>query len=216
MIMKKAVQIFIILSALLLTFIVTKQLNVMQNTEEIWKAVPGYEGYYEVSDQGRIRSIAIRKHFQPYKKRACPLMLRFNPIKGGYLIVRLYKDGNGKDNQVGRVVLSAFKGCAPNGYECDHIDSDTSNNNLSNLRWLSPRENIHHAASKKKHITSSKYIGVFWDRRSSKWMSRIGFKRKTQHLGTFQTEEDAHFAYQKALTKITENETNIDHAIISV
>lgn len=197
--MKKAFRI-LTLQALLLIFMLAITINIMQDIE-IWKPVPNYEGYYEVSSQGRVRSVAIRKHFQPYKKRKEPLIMKFNPIKGGYLIVRLYKDGKGKDNLVSRLTLTTFEGDGPDGYECDHIDSDTSNNKLTNLRWVSPRKNNHLSRERRKHSMTSQYTGVCLSH--GKWIAKIKIKGKTKYIGNFSVELEAHQAYQKVLSQLT-------------
>lgn len=107
---------------------------------EIWKPVVGYEGWYEVSDQGRVRSIdrdviltRTLRNYLPgtYARRFEGVML--SPALGsdGYLTVRL----RGKTFTVHSVVLTAFIGPKPAGYAACHNDGNRQNNALSNLRW---------------------------------------------------------------------------------
>jgi len=96
--------------------------------QEVWKSVPGYEGRYEVSDLGRVRSL----------DRA----LALTRMKSGHLSVRL----NRKFHYVHRLVLSVFV-CQPKEYasgirvEARHLDGDPTNNALKNLSWGSVKEN---------------------------------------------------------------------------
>jgi hypothetical protein len=78
----------------------------------------------------------------------------------------------------------------------DHIDRDTSNYTLENLRFASRSEqNVNQ--SKQKN-TSSKYIGVCWDNPTAKWRAYIKIEGKNKHLGYFDNEEDAGRAYDSA------------------
>jgi hypothetical protein len=97
-------------------------------TQEIWKDVPRYEGQYQVSDQGRVRSL----------DRA----LALTRMKSGHLSVRL----NRKFHYVHRIVLAAFV-CGPKEYavgvrvEARHLDGNPANNALKNLAWGTVKEN---------------------------------------------------------------------------
>ena len=95
--------------------------------DETWRAVPGYEGRYEVSDHGRVRSL-LRGLMHPWHGF-------------GYPMVRLY-DGAYKNMRVHRLVLMAFVGPCPEGMEACHNDGDRANARLSNLRWDTHAANI--------------------------------------------------------------------------
>lgn len=110
--------------------------------EENWLPVPGYE-FYEVSDQGRVRSLdrTARSRWgtpKPVKGRELK-----QSNQGRYLVVTLYSDGKPQMFTVHRLVLSAFVGTCPVGQECLHFDDDGKNNRLENLRWGTPGENAH-------------------------------------------------------------------------
>lgn len=114
---------------------------------EIWKPVPGYEGWYEVSDEGRVRARERRiwhtanrwgKGFwRTMPERAVkPVLTR------RYYRVTLQRAGKPRQFAVHRLVLSAFIGPCPPGLEGCHADDDPSNNRLSNLRWDTTSANV--------------------------------------------------------------------------
>lgn len=102
---------------------------------ERWLPVPGYEGFYEISDLGRVRSVdrVVRisdGRLVPYKGK-----LLSAKTSRGYKIVNLHKPGIEKYRTVHSLVLEAFIGPRPDGLECCHWDGNPANNVLSNLRW---------------------------------------------------------------------------------
>ena len=116
------------------------------NMQEVWKPVPGYEGKYEVSDQGRVRSLAkysARKSAdkrKPYLVRGKTLAQYVTP--SGHVTVHLAR----RWLYVHRLILMAFV-CLPEEYvsnarvEGRHLDGNPANNTLSNLAWGTVKEN---------------------------------------------------------------------------
>lgn len=106
---------------------------------ERWKPVPGYEGRYDVSDWGRVRSINSQGR--------APVVVLRPRIKDGYHNVRLYKDRRQSQRGIHQLVLLAFVGPDPNPLrnEGNHRDGDKANNTLDNLEWSTRRENYDHA-----------------------------------------------------------------------
>ena len=104
--------------------------------EEIWKPVVGFEGLYEVSSKGRVRSI------QFHGKSRIKLMSLCNR-KYGYKHVKLrdWNKGIVVQAQVHRLVAKAFIPNPDNKPQVDHIDTIPWNNNVENLRWVTPLEN---------------------------------------------------------------------------
>lgn len=134
---------------------------------ERWKAVRGYEGLYEVSNMGRVRSldrITLRRDIQgilrqwKYKGR----LLRRNINEDGYYKVGLSKVTS-KNFLVHRLVLESFIGPRPPGKESIHKDGNYQNAKLSNLRWGTHMENMHdkvrHGTSNRK-LTDSQIKGI--------------------------------------------------------
>lgn len=106
----------------------------MQSTEpEIWKPVVGYEGFYEVSDHGAVRSLD-RTDSSGRKRRG--RLMHPRTSAQGYMSVGLKRPGDVPQHfQVHRLVLEAFVGPAPTGTFACHWDDVKNNNCLTNLRW---------------------------------------------------------------------------------
>ena len=100
-----------------------------------WRAVVGYEGLYEVSDSGAVRSLdrIKRNRWGDYTQRG--RILKAATTKDGYPIVALMRDGELKSHRVHVLVLAAFVGPRPDGLQACHFDGDPSNNRIENLRW---------------------------------------------------------------------------------
>lgn len=111
---------------------------------EIWKEIPGYEGYYEASTYGRIRSIErISKGRWGYAHRM-PHVLSPNDVHDGYQQVKFSIDGVKSQPLVHRLVAITF---IPNPLglpQINHKDGNKSNNNVENLEWCSAAENSQH------------------------------------------------------------------------
>ncbi len=113
--------------------------------KEIWVPVFGYEGLYEVSNKGRVKSL---KKFHPNSGRTGrwypERILSLGTDKNGYKTICLCKDGVRKLCKVHRLVLSSFdKKCLD--LQVNHLDGDKQNNHLENLEWATCSENIKHA-----------------------------------------------------------------------
>ena len=116
--------------------------------QEIWKPVVGYEGLYEVSNMGNIRSVT-RTVLQP-NKNGVPIaynMLKGKPMKlsldkYGYLYCALSKNGKRTQHTAHRMVAEAFLECEePSKYCVDHINTVRTDNRVANLRFVSIKEN---------------------------------------------------------------------------
>jgi hypothetical protein len=105
---------------------------------ETWKSVRDFEGYYEVSDLGRVKRIA------PYKTTYAGKILKAS-LKAGYPSVGLSRNNEIKQCHVHRLVAEAFIGDRPEGLMINHIDANKQNNRPSNLEYVTPAENSHHA-----------------------------------------------------------------------
>ena len=112
-------------------------------TEE-WRDVPGYQGLYEVSSEGRVRSlIQLIPSAHASGERRIKKILNPQINKQGRLRVSLCKQGEPTWHQVHRLVLLTFDGAPPfEGAECRHRDNDPTNNHASNLHWGTHTDNM--------------------------------------------------------------------------
>ena len=124
---------------------------------EEWREVRGYEGLYEVSDMGRVRSLDRVVHLSENSVRpACDSLRKGRILKpekdtrGGYMIVNLSKDGSVKKKKIHRLVMEAFVGECPEGYQVNHLDENPENNALLNLEYVTCKENINYGSRTEK------------------------------------------------------------------
>lgn len=114
---------------------------------EIWKPVVGYEGSYEVSNMGRVKSLSRDVRSGQGGRGWTRTVTRLRrPVKAqGYQAVGLHKDGCQRVSLVHRLVLEAFVGPCPDGMECCHADGCRDNPRLDNLRWDTHHGNVQDA-----------------------------------------------------------------------
>lgn len=111
---------------------------------ENWRPIPGFEGYYEASNLGRVRGLdrLVPNKFGTLiqiKGR----MLKQRQLPHGYIIVMLCKNNQYQNRLVHRLVLSAFHGIPEDGVEACHNNGIRSDNRLENLRWDTHSANSH-------------------------------------------------------------------------
>lgn len=112
--------------------------------EEIWKDIPGFELYYQISNQGRIRRL---------DENGKALRILSTPKVNGYPAAILCIDGIRSQVRAHRLVMLAFKGECPPGFFVNHKNGIRHDNRLENLEYCTPAENMRHA----------KYILGSWD-----------------------------------------------------
>jgi len=118
--------------------------------EEIWKPIKGYEGYYEVSNFGNIRSIDRLVPFLHYSVHRKGRMMRLHTHRKGYLEVHLCKNGKERIFKVHRLVALAF---IPNPLklpQINHKDENPANNSVDNLEWCDNSYNINYGERNKR------------------------------------------------------------------
>lgn len=114
-------------------------------SNETWKDIEGYEGIYQVSDMGRIKSMAREKRNKWGTFMVGEMIMKPIIDRNGYRTIRLAKEGKQKAAFIHRLVLSAFVRSPGVGDDCNHKDGDKGNNSLSNLEWVSRSQNVAHA-----------------------------------------------------------------------
>ena len=109
---------------------------------EIWRRVRGYEGYYEVSNKGRVKS--LERYNVPEDKILTPFK-----NNRGYLRVPLTRNGKTKNKAIHRLVAFAFLKIDSRFNEVNHIDGDKLNNRVENLEWCNRSHNLKHSFNSK-------------------------------------------------------------------
>ena len=164
---------------------------------EVWKPVPGYEGYVEASNLGRIKCL-------PRMNRNGRLIkggIRKPQENGnGYKFVVISMDMKKNKEYVHRLVCSAFYG--ESDLWCDHLNGQRGDNRIENLEFVTSRENVVRGSiCRKNKKGTSKYPGVHFDKRKQKYVTHKRFKLKGYNLGIYQNEEDAYKAYKEVETE---------------
>lgn len=136
-----------------------------------WRDIPGFDGEYEVSDDGRVKS----------NKGIQPRLLRQSP-RNGYPVVNLHhRDGAGVVTEVHRLVLRAFVGECPDGMETRHLNGDRSDNRLSNLTYGTRIEN---ARDRMRHGTgSNQHQGKTHCKRGHSFDEKNTYRTRSGHRG---------------------------------
>ena len=160
----------------------------MSEDTEIWKDVEGYENKYQISNLGNVKSLGNNK-------TKIEKILKPGKAKGCYYFINLCKDSKRKMYFIHRLIALHFIP-NPNNFEyIDHINRNTKDNRIENLRWVSLSTNNQNKSKRKN--TSSQYIGVSWHKKNQKWHVQINIDSKSKYLGYYEEEEEAARAYDK-------------------
>jgi hypothetical protein len=158
---------------------------------EEFRDVIGYEGLYQVSNLGRVKSFwnKTEKILKPTNSGV------------GYMKVILCKSKSKKQIRIHKLVAMTFLNYTPEGMSkvIDHINDDKTDNRLENLQVVTQRFN----ACKTQGRYSSEYKGVSWHKRTQKWSSYIRINGKLNHLGLFNCELEASIVYQNKIKEIS-------------
>ena len=152
------------------------------------KDVPGYEGWYAVTDDGRVWSMP-REVFSTGVRRTLkgkwlkPVTRKVT----GYKAVVLCADGERKTTTVYALVAEAFLGPRPEGSDVDHRDRNPGNDHARNLRYVTRSKNAHNNSGKGYSLTPS-----------GRWQAYVRVKRQLHHLGRYDTPEEARAAHVAA------------------
>lgn len=170
---------------------------------EIWKPIAGYEGLYEVSNMGRIKSmrrlVSNGYGFREVEEK----ILKNCPASHGYYSIRLCNGKLTKGYTIHSIVARAFLNHSSFGHDIvvDHINGIKTDNRVENLRLVTHRFNLSYGFRLNQSKISSKYVGVFWGNFAKKWISRIEIDGNRKTLGYFDNELDAANAYTSALNE---------------
>ena len=164
---------------------------------EIFRDIKNYEGIYQVSDLGNVKSLARKDSIG---RRVDEKVLKGGKGNGGYLTVCLMKDSKRKTAKTHQLVAMAFLNHVPCGHKLivNHKNFIRQDNRAENLELDTARNNTN-----KKHLkSSSEYTGVSWKKSHEKWQAAIHINGKSKYLGLFACELKAAYAYQTELKRI--------------
>lgn len=128
-----------------------------KHKQEAWKNISGYEGWYQVSDRGRVRSVDRTVTYRNGRERFYKgKLLKESPDNNGYPRVVLCKSGTQKSFYVHQIVMQVFEGPCPPGQEVCHEDGVPANNYRKNLRYDTHAANM---KDRKRHGTEN--VGIY-------------------------------------------------------
>ena len=154
---------------------------------EVFLPIEGYENYF-VSNFGNIKNSKTNR------------IMKQDTHKQGYKRITLSKNGKWKKFSIHRLVGLAFLENPDNKPMIDHIDNNTSNNNVKNLRWATSKDNLANQGKYKNN--KSGFKGVSFHKHRNKYRAQIKINDKIKHLGYFETAEEASVAYEAKAKEI--------------
>lgn len=173
----------------------------MTSNEE-WRPVVGFDGLYEVSSLGNVRSLTRHVNNRWGTKRRIEGQA-MSPVIGnnGYAKVHLAANGKYHYLMVHRLVAQAFGLLSEAKPVADHINGDKLDNRVENLRGVNRSENTQNQRKPTRRNTSG-YLGVGFEQQTKKFRAVIGVNGKYTTLGRFDTAEAAHAAYVDAKRRL--------------
>ena len=157
--------------------------------EEIWRPVVGYEGLYEVSNIGRVRSLD-RFYYRLHKGKV------LSPTKDryGYLTVTLNCNGKSKTIKIHRLVAQAFLPNPDNLPQVNHKDEDKTNNNVDNLEWCTAKYNVNFGTRQERYrntmLEKGHWSGLSREEYEKKRYQENKDKRKDSQRKYYQKNKD--------------------------
>lgn len=159
--------------------------------KEVWKDIKGYEGFYQVSNLGNVRSLERIVCYSDGRKIKYPSQKRKFGINDGYLFVPLRKNGKAKNKYVHRLVAEAFIDNPYNKKYINHKDYNRANNIYTNLEWVTAKENTAHSLC---HFDKNKIPLPSSGQRYIRWRRKRGIYEivvKQKYIGSAKTLEEA-------------------------
>lgn len=156
------------------------------NMNEEFRDVIGYEGLYQVSNLGNVKTVKTGR------------LRRFSTSRDGYNCLGLHKNGIRRGFAVHQLVAMSFLNHQINGHKIvvDHINTIKSDNRLENLQLMTQRQNVAKAKAKNRNLsTGVRKIG-------NRFVTKILINNCIIDLGRFSTEQEASNAYQNALKQL--------------
>lgn len=128
---------------------------------EIWKDIKGFEGLYQVSNMGNVKSLDRYVSMQGGLYHKKEKLLKLKPGVNKHILVVLCREKKTYPRLVHRLVAEAFIPNPENKPQVDHIDTDATNNRADNLRWVTQKENCNNPLTR-KHGSEAKIGHPYW------------------------------------------------------
>lgn len=176
--------------------------------EEIWKPIKGYEGYYEISNLGRVKSVKrIITQRNSISKCIKESYIKISTSKLNYKFVFLSKNSKRHIHYIHRLIAEAFIPNKDNKPCVDHIDTNPSNNDISNLRWVTEKENSSNTLTL-KHLREKVYIDEVQDKilKTRKLKNTLNSPKTV-----YQYTKEGVFVHKYFSISEAERETGVDH-----
>ena len=129
---------------------------------EVWRDVKDYEGLYQVSNMGNVKSLDRVVIYNTSKKHIYKSKLIKPSVVKGYLRISLSKENIIKNIVIHRLVAQAFIPNPNNLPQVDHINTNTTDNRMENLRWVTSKENHNNPLTKEHHSKAQKGEKCYW------------------------------------------------------
>lgn len=167
----------------------------IRSNMEIFKDIPGYEGLYQVSNLGNVKSVKRTVITPAGLHRKIKEKILSKALSQGYLIVIMSKDGKNYTKLIHQLSAMAFLGHIPNGKTIvvDHKNNIKKDNRIENLQLVTVRVNS------TKDRTNP---GVTWRESQNRWRSRIQINKKELFIGSFRSIEEANNSYEDVLAMV--------------
>lgn len=171
--------------------------------EEVWADILGFDGFYQISSLGRVRTcVALCVKRDRWEKGWPWRILKTSNVRG-YEYIRIARKEKGRSLKIHRILWEAFRGQIPVGLGIDHINGDPLDNRIDNLRLATQQEQNRNKSRKTNRKMKGKKGVYFISGRALKkpWLAKIIINKKAIHLGYFVTELEAAKAYNEAARK---------------
>ena len=156
---------------------------------EEWRAVPGYEGLYEVSNMGNVRNVRRNK------------LLRLQKTNNGYIQVSLFKNGIKTGLKVHRLVAQAFIPNPDGLPQVNHLDEDKTNNRVENLEWCTAKYNNNYGSRKDKvrdtSIKNGYWTGLSKEEYMKEYREKNREKIREQNIGYYEKNKEKYREYRE-------------------
>lgn len=134
----------------------------MNKDIEVWKDIPEYQNYYQVSSFGRVKSLERTVKSKPSSKHPDGRTITYkekvlSPMYdlSGYQFVQLYKQDKFKSKRIHRVVAEVFIPNPNNLPQVNHKDENKENNSIDNLEWCTSKDNVNYGTGKYRKVTNN-------------------------------------------------------------